>query len=213
MTTTDLDRAVTAALEDRRLLAHPFYRRWELGEVSVTELAAYAAQYRHFEAGLPSFLAGLADDLPAGPARDLVTANLRDELGDPVAHLELFEGFAAAVGAPACEPSPAMSALLDTYGELRAEGPAAALAGFLAYESQAPDVAASKARGLRRHYGVGDDGVAFWEHHAEVDARHGAWTAAALEATADDPSAVTTAARRAADAWWTFLDEREAQRA
>ena len=212
MTTTDLDRAVTAALEDRRLLTHPFYRRWELGEVSVAELASYAAQYRHFEAGLPAFLAGLAGDLPAGPARDLVTANLRDELGDPVAHLELFEHFAGAVGAPVEEPSPAMSALLATYGELRAEGPAAALAGFLAYESQAPEVAASKAQGLRRHYGVDDDGVAFWEHHAEVDARHGAWTADALAATADDPSVVTAASRRAADAWWGFLDEREAQR-
>lgn len=211
MTISELDQAMAAALEDRRLLTHPFYRRWQLGEVTLGELAAYAAQYRHFEAGLPSFLTGLAGALPEGPARDLVAANLRDELGDPVPHLELFERFADAVGAPVETPSPATRALLETYAELGAEGPAAALAGFLAYEAQAPEVAASKAGGLRRHYGIGDDGVGFWEHHADVDARHGAWTAEALAATADDPGVVTAAARRAADAWWAFLDERDAQ--
>ena len=209
MTTTHLDRALAGALDERRLLDHPFYRRWQRGEVSLDELGAYAAQYRHFEAGLPPFLAALVDALPEGAPRDLVAANLADELGDPVPHLVLFEDFAAAVDAPQEEPSPATARLLETYTELLGEGPVAALAGFAAYESQAPELSRSKAEGLRRHYGIGDAGVAFWDHHAEVDTRHGAWAAEALVAPTEDAGAVATAARRVADAWWAFLDERE----
>jgi hypothetical protein len=42
----EVDRVLAAAPADRRLLDHPFYRRWEAGKVSIAELGAYAAQYR-----------------------------------------------------------------------------------------------------------------------------------------------------------------------
>jgi pyrroloquinoline quinone (PQQ) biosynthesis protein C len=96
---------------------------------------------------------------------------------------------------------------LATYDDLLAEGPAAALAGFVAYECQAGEVAQRKAEGLRRWYGLDDDGVAFWAHHARVDIRHGAWARRALASVAGDGQ--RPAVRRAADAWWAFLDERE----
>ena len=50
---------VGAALDGKRLLDHPFYRRWEAGEVTLGELADYASQYRHFESYLPNFLGEL----------------------------------------------------------------------------------------------------------------------------------------------------------
>jgi pyrroloquinoline quinone (PQQ) biosynthesis protein C len=46
------------------------------------------------------------------------------------------------------------------------------LAGFVAYESQATDNTRRKADGLRRHHGLSDETVSFWDHHANVDARH-----------------------------------------
>ena len=200
---------ITAALADRRLLDHPFYRRWERGEVSEAELGAYAAQYRHFEAYLPGFLAQLVAELPAGKARDLVAANLADELGDPVAHTELFERFAGALGAGDAAASPATAALLASYQGLLSRGPAAALAGFLAYESQSAEVASSKAEGLRNHYGMSDGAVSFWDHHAAVDVQHGAWAWDALSALTDTPEELVPAVRAGAEAWWAFLDERE----
>jgi pyrroloquinoline-quinone synthase len=196
-------------LSDRRLLDHPFYRRWERGEVSQAELSAYAAQYRHFEAYLPSFLGRLVEELPAGTARELVAANLADELGDPVAHTELFEMFAGALGAGAAEACPATTSLLATYERLLAQGPTEALAGFLAYESQSAEVALSKAEGLRTHYGMSDAAVWFWDHHAAVDVKHGDWARAALQALGDESQDLTAALRAGADAWWAFLDERE----
>lgn len=174
------------------------------------ELAAYAAQYRHFESYLPTFLASLAADLPEGSARDLVTANLDDEEGDPIPHLELFESFASALGAGTEIASPATSDLLGTYEQLLAEGPVAALAGFVAYESQSSDIAGRKAEGLRRHYGLDDRAVSFWEHHADVDVRHGEWARRAMDQCTEDPLELAPSLRSAADAWWAFLDEREA---
>lgn len=209
MTSSDLDSVLVAALADRQLLDHPFYRRWEAGAVTMSELADYAAQYRHFEAALPDLLGRLADALPAGPARELVAANRADELGDPTPHLELFNRFGDAVGAGPAPATPATARLLATYNELLDEGPEHGLAGFLAYESQAAGVARSKADGLRRHHGLDGAAVSFWEHHAEVDARHGGWLRDALGGRSDDPAVVQSAARRAADAWWGFLDERE----
>ena len=210
MTTAPAAVDIATTLQHRRLLTHPFYRRWEAGEVSMGELAAYAAQYRHFEAYLPRFLAGLRDALREGRARDLVAANLADELGDPVPHLELFDGFAVAVGADAEAPSPAVSALLATYDDLLGSSATDALAGLVAYESQASEVAASKADGLRRHHGLDDAGVRFWEHHASVDEQHGEWLTDALEQQPGDRARTLAAVTRAADAWWAFLDEREA---
>ncbi|HXW31468.1 MAG TPA: hypothetical protein VEJ21_00145, partial [Acidimicrobiales bacterium] len=89
MTPDAINRIYEEALADRRLLAHPFYRRWEAGELSGSELAAYAAQYRHFEAALPELLETVIQALPSGPARRAVEANLADERGVPAAHLSL----------------------------------------------------------------------------------------------------------------------------
>ena len=178
--------------------------------MALGELASYAAQYRHFEAYVPEFLAQLVLSLPPGPGRDLVAANLADELGDPVPHTELFEHFATAVGAPRSEPSPAMAHLLRAHEDALVEGGEAGLATFLAYECQAADVARAKGEGLRRHYRLDELGARFWDHHGEVDVRHGAWAEAALGALPGDKSRCMTFVRRGADAWWAFLDEREA---
>jgi len=207
-----IDQALTDATTGLRLLEHPFYRRWEAGELLPGELADYAAQYRHFEAMLPRFLERLADALPAGGPRDAVTANLDDERGDPVPHLELFDRFASALGAGPAAPTPATAALLGSYDRALAGGPVSALCGLVAYERQAPEVASSKAAGLRAHYDLDDEAIAFWDHHATVDVAHARWSELALVSLDAPPPEVAGSARRVAEAWWAFLDEREAVR-
>lgn len=199
---------ITSTISDRLLLDHPFYRRWEAGELGEGELAAYAAQYRHFEAQLPSFLAALVDLVPAED-RPLVEANLADEIGGPVSHLALFDRFAQAVGADSATPTPAMTALLECYATALDAGDAGFALGVLAgYEVQAAEVAATKGAGLQEHYGIDREGAAFWNLHAELEADHAAWTLAA--ASDLDEARVIDGARAVAAAWWNFLDEREA---
>ena len=213
---TDLARAVGSALDGRLLLAHPFYRRWEAGELRPAELAEYAVHYRAFETVLPEVLATVVDELMAEAeydAAELVARNLADELDHPEPHLDLFDGFAAALPtAPqATRPGAAARRLADTYRELARSSPVAALAGLAAYESQAADIAASKGDGLRRWYGLDAAGTRFWDVHAAMDADHGDWAVDALVLLGADADEVLEGARRAADAWWSLLDEREAE--
>jgi pyrroloquinoline quinone (PQQ) biosynthesis protein C len=211
VTTSAIDLILAQSLDGRRLLEHPFYRRWEQGTLSDGELAAYAEQYRAVEAELPEVLAMIAAALPPGPAQDLVAANLADERGAPVAHVVLFESFADAVGARrAVPPTPATAGLIATYRELAAASPAEGLAAVAAYEVQAAEIARTKGDSLRRHYGLDGGGTAFWDLHAEIEATHCRWSSSALGSLEVAPDRLRVAATASAGAWWAFLDEREA---
>jgi pyrroloquinoline-quinone synthase len=199
---------IESALEGRRLLEHPFYRRWEAGELRDGELRAYAEQYRHFEASLPGILEAVIATLPNGAARDAVTDNLFDEIGAPT-HLELFDGFADHYGAQDVPASPAMSNLLDAYRDNLAHSNAAALGGILAYEVQGAGIADTKSTGLTEFYGSTEAAATFWRVHGQVEGDHAQWLLDSCETFASDPS-FADGARRVADAWWIFLDEREA---
>ncbi len=199
---------VERELAGRLLLTHPFYRRWEAGELRDGELAAYGAQYAHVERQLPATLAAIADGLEPGDVRSLVEANLDDELHRPCAHVDLLAGFLDAVGATDTPPTPATAALVELYRSAHTEGAAFALGVVSAYELQAAAVARSKAEGLRAHYGLDADGTRFWDVHAGLEDDHAAWTLAA--AASLDADEVRRGVRASRDAWWSFLDEREA---
>jgi pyrroloquinoline quinone (PQQ) biosynthesis protein C len=210
MPTAQIRDALSEALSGRHLLTHPFYRRWEAGTLAEGELAAYAEQYRFIEQALPVTLTAVAAGLPQGRARHLVEENLADEVGVPAPHVALFESFAEAAGAqPAVAASAATAALLTAVRSAAASDPVAALAMVAAYEVQAADIAASKADGLRRHYGMDAGGTQFWDVHATQEVAHADWSVEALAALDADPAVVRTAAQVAAEAWWGFLTERE----
>lgn len=214
MDTASITHALESALEGRRLLSHPFYRRWEAGQLTSAELAAYAEQYRHVEAALPTVLEAVASSLPDGPARRLTEANLAEERGTPVAHAELFETFADAVGASPARPAePATAALVECQRRAAARGAISGLATLAAYELQAPEIASTKAAALRVHFGLDGVGTRFWDVHATMEADHARWLVEALGAVGGDAGAVEEvagAASESARAWWSFLDEREA---
>jgi pyrroloquinoline quinone (PQQ) biosynthesis protein C len=209
MNTDQLRAALDAAVADRQLLTHPFYLRWEAGTLQPGELGAYAAQYRYFETALPSLLRALLSGLEPGPASELVSQNLADEEGNPEPHVAAFARFADAVGAENAPATVGTERLLDTYQSLTASSGAEGLAAVVAYEMQAPGIASSKASGLRRHYGIDETGTYFWDIHATMDVDHAQWGIEALTALDLPERRVVGAARAAADAWWSFLDDRE----
>jgi pyrroloquinoline quinone (PQQ) biosynthesis protein C len=53
-------------------------------------------------------------------------------------------------------------------------------------------------------------GTRFWDLHATMDDDHARWGIEALAALNVPEGRLIGAARSAADAWWAFLDEREA---
>jgi pyrroloquinoline quinone (PQQ) biosynthesis protein C len=210
-----LSEAMDSALAGRELLSHPFYLRWQAGQLTADELTEYAVNYRVFEAALPIVLTAVVEQLrDEGEVEAAATVgqSLHDELSRPEPHLALFDRFAEALGVPsATEPGPAAQALVATYADLVSEGPVAAVAGLAAYEIQAAAIATTKGEGLRQWYGMDTVGTEFWDVHAGMEADHGDWALDALALLGADPLDVTDAARRGADAWWAFLDERESK--
>lgn len=178
------------------------------------DLKSYAEQYGHFERCLPQVLSHAAAQLEQGEPRRLVEANLEDELSKPRPHIELLSNFGAAVGAvdPA-DSTKATSELVDLYGDAARRGPVPLLAVVAAYETQAAEVAATKATALALHYDLDQAGTEFWTVHSTVEQQHSAWTVEALESLNAAPGEVGSWASRSAHAWWYFLDEREAFRA
>ena len=213
MPTSVIATVISRSVSGARLLDHPYYRAWQDGELTLEDLKEYAGQYRHFERNLPEVLADAATQMDRGEARRLVEANLDDELTNPRPHVELFDDFSRAVGAgDEVEPSAAMAGLVGLYRDAVKEGPAALLAVVGAYETQAADIAATKAAALECHYGIDGIGTSFWSVHSVIEGQHSAWTAEALESIGASEGEVGDWSRRSAEAWWRFLDERQAAR-
>ena len=193
----------------RHLTTHPFYKKWQSGEVSRETLRDYAKQYYAYEAALPRFLRNSLEHLEEGPARRAVEENLSDETGNPKAHSDLWMQFAEALGLSRKEVRSAatMSAtaqLVDTYERLSKQGASQSIAALYAYESQFAEVAKTKAEGLRTFYGIDEpNALEFFEWHSENDDEHGD----ALRAGLDGGPENTAAVDEALDAWWAMLDQ------
>jgi pyrroloquinoline-quinone synthase len=185
------------------VLEHPFYRRWECGELSRKELTAYAGEYRHA-------VAALADAAEA--AAPLAGPEHADE---ERSHVELWDRFAQALGAdgaPARLDGTATCVLAWTS----AEDPVEALGILYAIEAGQPDVARTKLDGLVEHYGFEPESPAtsYFELHAERDHEHAAESRELLErhARPADEDRVVVAAERALKGNWALLDGVEALR-
>jgi pyrroloquinoline-quinone synthase len=199
----------------RSILQHPFYRAWEEGALTREHLATYARVYYPHVRAFPSYLAATIAHAEDPHIRAELEDNLRDELGNPAPHPELWLDFAHGVGAgrdevAGAEPHPAAAHVVSTFEGLAKEGLASGLAALYAYESQQPDVAHAKAEGLRTHYGVdGAAALAYFEVHETADLRHRQGERDALAACLESgvpADAVMEAAGRALDAYWGLLD-------
>ena len=179
------------------VLRHPFYVRWERGELARAELGVYAGEYRHA-------VAALAD--AAETASPLAgTEHAREER----AHVDLWDDFAAAVGADEGRaPLPETERCVEAWAG--GSDPLEALAVLYAVEAGQPDVSRTKLAGLAEHYDVeaASPGAAYFALHAERDVAHASESRALLEthATPEDVDRLVGAAEAALAGNWALLD-------
>src|SRR6201984_1269439 len=191
MANTNLLARLDAAIAEKNLLNHPFYQDWQAGKLSSEALQLYATQYyRHVEA-FPKHLRVLAARTE-GPLRDTVIENLAEEENPSAPHPKLWRDFAAALGVDQedityCPSLPGTQAVVATFREICGDRPVAeAVAALYAYESQVPEIAATKIDGLRKFYGVtAADELAYFAVHQETDKLHRAAWRGWLEEHAD----------------------------
>jgi pyrroloquinoline-quinone synthase len=207
--TEQLDRAV----DGYRLLTHPFYRAWQAGALSRADLCVYAQQYWHQVDAFPGYLSALADRLGEGEPKRIIVDNHSDEVGQD--HRGMWLRFAEAVGASerdvrSSAPEPETHECVAAFSaSAHASRPTFALGMLYGYESQTPEVAATKVAGLRDHYGIDGPGVTYFDLHADLDVEHSRDLGRAIGLAAESDADVRAAcegARAGAEAIWRLLD-------
>jgi pyrroloquinoline-quinone synthase len=181
------------------VLRHPFYRRWECGELTHEDLAYYAGEYRHAVVAL---------------ARLAKRSAAPEHAAEEAAHVSLWDAFAHSLDAdldrePRLETQACVDAWILPADEL--EGAAA----LYAIESAQPEISRTKLDGLLEHYGFerGGAGTAYFEVHAHRDHEHAAESRRSLAERAhpEDHDRLVAAAERALAGNWTLLDGVEAR--
>ena len=215
MTPTPCSQRIDAAVAARAMLAHPFYRAWSEGRLTLDDLRAYAGQYQPHVDAFPKAVGRtyLACEDSAG--RRLLAENLAEEEGvgeGRQPHSELWTQFGEGLGASRAqvtdaELQPESQALVDTFAALSARSYATGLGALYAYESQLPAVSTTKIEGLQRFYGVADEPtLRFFKVHEAADLEHAAVCRGLLDALpAEEADEAAEAGAELAGALWGFL--------
>ncbi|MGZ8692472.1 MAG: iron-containing redox enzyme family protein [Gaiellaceae bacterium] len=179
------------------VLDHPFYLRWERGDLTREDLAFYAGEYRHA-------VVALADAAAVGGDAE--------HAAEEAAHIQLWDDFAAALDAPLDrEPN---SETRECAAAWRAEDSLAARAVLYAIESGQPDISRTKLTGLIDNYGfaAGSKGTEYFELHSDRDHEHAAASAKVLsKAAPEDADRLVAAAEGALVGNWRLLDSVESR--
>jgi len=187
------------------VLEHPFYQRWSAGELSRAELATYAGEYRHAVVALADASARAAETAPDRAVREQLSGHAAEE----DAHVELWDAFATSVGADlGREAAPETVRCAEAWAGQDRDF-AGHLAALYAIESAQPPIAATKAAGLREHYGFPTGpATRYFDVHETRDVEHAAEGRELLEHHTTDADAERLAgeAERVLRANWALLD-------
>src|SRR5213594_831659 len=207
---------IDALIADRSLLKHPFYQKWQAGELTLDALKGYACQYYHHVLQFPTYVSGAHANCDDLPDRQELLENLVEEEQGPNNHPELWLRFGEALGLTRPEmiestPLPETTNLIATYRRLTKDSPfIGGIAALYAYESQVPEVAGTKMAGLKRFYGIDDpQGLKFFIVHHSLDVEHSKVTrnlVAKYGETEESQEQATSAVDEATNALLSFLD-------
>ena len=165
-------------LDEYHLLNHPFYKSWNEGKLTREIIKDYAEQYYQHVKAFPRYISAthsLCEDLDK---RKILLENLQDEEKDGADHPKLWKNFALAMGADknkidSVKKEKYTTEMIDNFFKHGRASYAEGLASLYTYERQIPEIAETKIRGLKNHYGVSSkEGLEFFEVHRAADVYH-----------------------------------------
>ena len=165
-------------LDEYHLLKHPFYKSWNEGKLTREIIKDYAEQYYQHVKAFPRYISAthsLCEDLEK---RRILLENLQDEEKKGADHPTLWKNFASAIGADVekiekVKKYDFTKDLVDNFFKNGRSSYAEGLGSLYTYERQVPEIADTKIRGLKNHYGVNSkEGLEFFEVHKEADVYH-----------------------------------------
>ena len=165
-------------LDEYHLLNHPFYKSWNDGKLTREIIKDYAEQYYQHVKAFPRYISAthsLCEDIDK---RKILLENLQDEENRDGDHPKLWKDFAFSMGSNISEIESVKeekftTELIDNFFKNGRASYAEGLASLYTYERQIPEIAETKIRGLKNHYGVtSKEGLKFFEVHKAADVYH-----------------------------------------
>ncbi len=205
-------KQLNAKLDEYHLLKHPFYKSWNEGKLTREIIKDYAEQYYQHVKAFPRYISAthsICDDLEK---RKILLENLQDEEKDGADHPKLWKNFALAVGADeekieTIEKYSFTKELIDNFFKNGRASYAEGLGSLYTYERQVPEIADTKIKGLKNHYGVNTkEGLEFFEVHKAADVHHREACEKLLDGLSKDEQVkAEKAALSTAKFLWNFL--------
>ena len=199
-------------LDEYHLLNHPFYKSWNEGKLTREIIKDYAEQYYQHVKAFPRYISAthsLCDDIEK---RKILLENLNDEENKDADHPKLWKNFAVAMGADAekiekVKADQFTEELIDNFFKNGRSSYAEGLASLYTYERQIPEIADTKIKGLKKHYGVSSEKeLEFFEVHKEADVYHRIECEKLLDGlTKEEQGKAEKAALSTAKHLWNFL--------
>ena len=199
-------------LDEYHLLKHPFYKSWNEGKLTREIIKDYAEQYYQHVKAFPRYISAthsICEDLDK---RKILLENLQDEEKDGADHPMLWKNFAVAVGADENKIEDVKNydftkKLIDNFFKNGRASYAEGLGSLYTYERQVPEIADTKIRGLKDHYGVNSKvGLEFFEVHKAADVHHREACEKLLDSlTEEEQLKAEKAALSTAKYLWNFL--------
>ena len=170
---------VDKRIAKNHLLNHSFYKAWNAGELEVSTIQEYAAQYFKHVSAFPRYLSAIHTNCEEISIRQELLENLVDEEQGDENHPELWLRFGEGMGKSreAMVQTEAMEEtqeLVDIFIKLtRDQRTHIGMAALYCYESMVPEIAENKIDGLKKFYGIDDENtLKFFTVHLHADKWH-----------------------------------------
>ena len=166
-------------LDQYHLLKHPFYQvYWNEGKLNREIIKDYAEQYYQHVKAFPRYISATHSICEDIEKRKILLENLQDEENKDGDHPKLWKNFAKAMGADDkkiedVKTETFTKEMINNFFTQARSSYAEGLASLYTYERQIPEIAETKIRGLKDHYGVSSkEGLEFFEVHKAADKYH-----------------------------------------
>ena len=170
---------VEKRITKNHLLNHSFYKAWNAGELEVSTIQEYAAQYFKHVSAFPRYLSAIHTNCEEIAIRQELLENLVDEEKGDENHPELWLRFGEGMGKSreSIVQTDAMEEtqeLVDIFMKLtRDQKTHIGMAALYCYESMVPEIAENKIDGLKKFYGINDENtLKFFTVHLHADKWH-----------------------------------------
>ena len=219
MTNVQLTEELGRILEEKSILKHPFYQKWNEGKLTMGELQDYAKQYYHFVKHFPMFVSSVHSNCTDADTRRMLVENIADEDGYNTGiadHPTLWMNFAKSLGvseedAENVKVAGDVKNSIDGFYKLCSSADyKTGLAALYGYEKQIPEVSKVKIDGLKKFYNIDSEkALEFFAVHQEADIYHSKAELDALLAsckTEDEQKNVLSTVEKSAGLYWQMLD-------